>query len=179
MTLYDSVVIVPVGAAFFIFLVIHIGFFRFFPSQDVLRNLIQVFLIGGAAHIAAFIYYGGQQGIIGSMGLLSLLFLFVVSFLLYSCLAYIYTICVFGPYESSIRIRIVRELYRQYPKLISWKELSNHYNIDMILRRRLDRLVRSRDFIFDGKFYTAVRKVNMFSILKIVGKKLSELSNNQ
>ena len=179
MTLYDSFVIVPVSAAFFIFFVIHIAFFRFFPSQDVLRNLMQVFLISGTAHITTFIYYGGQQGIFESMDFLGLLFLFVVSFFLYFCLAYIYTICVFGPYESSIRIRIVRELYRQYPKPMSWEELLNYYNIDMILRRRLDRLVRSRDFIFDGKFYTAVRKVNMFSILKIVGKKLSELSNNQ
>jgi hypothetical protein len=75
---------------------------------------------------------------------------------------------VFGTYESSIRLRLARELYRQHPKKVALKEILAHYNAGVILKGRLERLTSSGDLSFNGKHYHYKGRQNVFSIIDLI-----------
>jgi hypothetical protein len=83
----------------------------------------------------------------------------------YAMLSFLYVLAVFGPYESSIRIRLIRELY-EHPEGLSWKQILQQYNSCMILTIRLERLLSSGDILYDGQCYKLKRKGNIFCWLE-------------
>jgi hypothetical protein len=71
-----------------------------------------------------------------------------------------YVLCVFGPYETSVRMRIVRELDRRGPEGLSLQELLGRYSPETILNIRLRRLMGSGDVIEKNGLYHSGSKRN-------------------
>ncbi len=94
----------------------------------------------------------------GSGGIL----LGIVSFCLYSILSFSYVICCVGPYETSVRLRIVRELYKQ-PQGMRLERLLGFYNNRRILDLRLQRLLASKDLILENGVYRDNRGSSVFT----------------
>ena len=85
-------------------------------------------------------------------------------------IALVYVLLVFGPYETSVRMRLVREIGRGGPEGISLSELLEHYNAETILNIRLRRLIGSGDIIEEnGTYRSGSKRSFMFYIDIIVG----------
>jgi len=52
-----------------------------------------------------------------------------------------YVICIVGPYETSVRVRLIRELYDRPGHSATVEELSAYYNPKVLLDMRLERLL--------------------------------------
>lgn len=161
--------ILTVAAGFFsfgIFLSVHLTAFRRVPPERLLRSLFAcVVAIMGLPVLLMVIFYmlkaadaTGQAWVCA--GLLAL----VVEGLL----CFVYILCVFGPYETSVRMRLIREIALAGPGGISMGELSRRYNTQTIVNVRLRRLIGSGDIIEkDGSYRSGGRK-NIFSLFDAV-----------
>jgi hypothetical protein len=95
--------------------------------------------------------------------------------LLINCLLVMgYIMCFFVPYETSVRMRLVREIAGAGPRGLSMQELLGNYNPETILSIRLRRLVDSGDVVEKEGLYQCRRSRNFFFILydiaKVIGK---------
>ena len=98
-------------------------------------------------------------------------FLFLISFLLFSCFVFIYIFCFIGPHETSIRMRIIKELSKN-KNGISLENLLTFYNPKIILEKRLERLLLSGDILRKDNTYTTNKNINPFTIIDNITKLL-------
>ena len=95
--------------------------------------------------------------------------------LLFGLLCFCYVICIFGPYESSIRLRLIRDIYERQGPSVSWADLTQTYNDEIILKIRLDRLAAAGDLTFDGTRYQIRKKQNIFSFLARISRVMKKM----
>ncbi len=115
--------------------------------------------------------FPADRAISGSLGLgvlIQLIILFIAkaapatgiySVLIYILLVFHYLVWVFGMGEAAIRIRLLRELDRMPSKSASLTEICVNYNVEKILKSRLDRLVGASHLKFDGQYYFLNKKI--------------------
>lgn len=150
----DSVILLSAVVGWTAYFGIHLSVFRVIETKGILSWLMNVYFIGAAVNIGCLVsLLVAKTGLLAIGGLAAVLLCALVSFMLYSLMCYFYVLYVYGIYESSIRIRIMRELYEALPKGLTLEELLNRYNADYILRTRLERLVGSGQVIYDGAVY--------------------------
>jgi|TARA_B100001971_G_C18156751_1_gene519009 hypothetical protein len=75
--------------------------------------------------------------------------LIVLSYIIFVIMYYVYTLYIFGVYESAIRIRLLREIVDSGSHGITLAQIKEHYNGAMIIKKRLARLVNSGEIIYD------------------------------
>lgn len=120
-------------------------------QESVLGGLINQYVIGlGALLIIELVLF--IQNI-------ELLFLAtIMTFVLYSFFVFMYVFGVFGVIESSIRIRILEIIQSFQKQGLSYRQLLTYYNANIILKKRLTRLVSSGDLVLkDGKYQIGKR----------------------
>ena len=96
---------------------------------------------------------------------------FMASFLalgITGLLSFVYVTCVFGPYETSVRTRLIREMAKGSLDGISHQELLQGYNVQKIVNIRLRRLMGSGDIIEQGGHYRAGNTRNVFFIFDAI-----------
>lgn len=161
--------ILTVGAAIFsfvIFLLVHFITFRWVRPERLLRSLqlcvvavmalpvllIALFFIFRAvdeppqAWVCAAVFAVAIQGL----------------------MSFMYVLCIFGPYETSVRMRLVREIAGGGPNGISLKELLGRYNDQIIVDVRLQRLIGSGDVIEKDGRYRIASSRNIFFIFDAI-----------
>ncbi len=174
-----------VGNAFFslsVFVLCHILIFRFTKHAAVLKWVKRFFMIGLAVNLIGYSVYpfGGfvstsmtkppypcfieENTFTFPLKLLGLL----LSVFIYGVSAFLYVLCVLGPYESSIRLRLIRELSFAGLKGLTTKEILQRYNAMMIIQRRLDRLVASGELRREGSFYRSGKSQNVFLLIEMM-----------
>jgi hypothetical protein len=94
---------------------------------------------------------------------------------LHGLLCFVYVLCVFGPYETSVRMRLVREIFNAPPGGMPDKELFQRYNNKNIVQIRLMRLIGSKDIIEKDGFYQAGSKTNAFFLFDIIAAGLVKM----
>ncbi len=140
--------ILTTGVGFFsfgIFLLVHTITFRWVRPEYLLRSLLVCVIAIMACPVA----------LIGIFFVIKIvdapLYAWVCAALLASLvgglLCFVYVLCIFGPYETSIRMRLVREIVRGGPGGISLQKLLGHYNSEAIVHVHLQRLLGSGDII--------------------------------
>ncbi len=154
----DFLILANSLGCFFLFAFLQLVIFRFLGTKEVLKMLMILIIGAGFLNILISLinFYSRSLEIVFVVSLSSLV--------LYGLMAFLYIICIFGPYESSVRLRIIRELYKVYPSSITLAELLKEYNSQKIIDRRLQRLTFSNDITWDGIFYQISRKKNFFLI---------------
>lgn len=90
---------------------------------------------------------------------------------IYALGALVYVLCIFGPFTTSVRIRLLREIGTA-PGGLTQEELNGRYNDALILDIRLKRLIGSGYIAAVGKMYTLRRKDNVFHLMDVIADNL-------
>ena len=102
---------------------------------------------------------------LGNLDFISRALCVATSFFIYGLCAFLYVVFIFGPSETSIRIRLARELYRVFPRGMTLEEILRSYNSDVMLKMRLLRLIDADVLSLNGRIYQNRKNVNIFSFI--------------
>ena len=162
-----DILTVGVGVLTFgIFLLIHLVTFRRMRPEKVLRSLfvcvvamtmipvplLQIFCTLKVVSAPPLVWLGAALSAIVIEGLL--------------CVFYV--LCIFGPYETSVRMRLVREIAKASSDGISMEELLKKYDSSTMVDMRLRRLMGSGDIIEKDGIYRAGSGRNIFFIFDAI-----------
>ncbi len=155
MTLNTDALIVLTGTlSFIIFLLLHFIAFRSLKAEHLFKGIILTFLAALGLELFISIYFLKMTGFLS-------LFLSVT---IYALMAFFYILCIFGPYETSIRMRLIREISKD-PQGKTFAEIVKLYNERVILNNRLQRLLGSGDVRLENGRYFLGKNNNAFFIL--------------
>ncbi|MFA5260983.1 MAG: hypothetical protein WC450_07145 [Candidatus Omnitrophota bacterium] len=157
--------------SFAAFLVIHFIVFRFVSEGGVLKWIMALFAMGSLGNAGLFIVFSGDA-FLQSWAYRTVLLL--MSWSIYALLSFLYVLCIFGPYESSIRLRLIRELYRRHPQGLTLGQLYERYNNAVIVRRRIARLLAARSITVCGEKYQVANRLNFFSFADTLARLISK-----
>lgn len=158
----DVTIIAASVVSFVVFFVLKAIVFRVVHSDAVLKWIVNVFVVTSVLHLAGTIFWNdcSHQHFPGSFPLLA-----GVSYLLFGLSAFVYILCVFGPSETSIRIRLLREIQEQKGGRLTHEALLTKYNGEMILKRRIQRLLLAQTIVERNGRYEIKNKSNAFFLI--------------
>jgi hypothetical protein len=161
--------ILTVGVGFFsfgIFLLVHLIIFRKVAPEHLLRSLLAcVIAIMGLPLVLMGIFFSFQalDATVQAWICAALLALVIQGLL-----CFFYILCIFGPYETSVRMRLVREIAAVPSGGTSLKELLQRYNHETIVDLRLRRLLGSGDIIEKDGLYRVGHSRNFFFLFDAI-----------
>jgi len=152
--------------SFCVCLLIQVISFRWLRPEEVLKSML-------LCVIAIVVLPMALMGILFSTKAIEASFLgWVMASLLASLitvlLSFVYILCIFGPYETSVRLRLLREIAKGKDKGVSWEEISSQYNVEIMTNIRLQRLVRSGDVIEKDGLYQVGSNKNFYFIFDAI-----------
>ncbi|HOW36120.1 MAG TPA: hypothetical protein PL155_06885 [Candidatus Omnitrophota bacterium] len=180
MSVFDMAVLINALASFLFFAVVQFFSCRFVSSKEVLRWLMNLVILGLAVNIAGGIILFlknpevSAQMVFGAKGLC-----LILSAGVYLLVTFHYIVLVFGPYESSVRLRVLRELYKEFPRGMLPRELLSRYNARTVVDRRLDRLVSSGEIELKDGVYRVKNRKNYFTVSDIIVGKLRKIAEGK
>jgi hypothetical protein len=161
--------ILTAGAGFLsfgIYLLIHVVTFRWVRPERLLKSLLAVMIaMMGLPVLLMLVFYFFK---VVDAPLHEWVCAVLLAIVLQGLLCLVYVLCVFGPYETSIRMRLVREIAAGGTDGVSFKELSSRYNDETIVNIRLQRLTGSGDVIESNGRYRIARSQNLFFVFDII-----------
>ena len=157
----DQWIVLSVFVSYGFFVAAHLLTFRFFKPEEVLKSLMRVVTASFLFHGAAFFLFYGNISV-------PVVVVLLLSSLILGFLIFVHILCIFGPYETSLRLRLVRELYQGPPNGMSKEDILKKYNARMILETRLSRLTASGELIQHGETYVINKHVNVFFFIDVV-----------
>lgn len=161
----DCFVLLNVFGSFFLFLLVHGLAFRFVAPANILKWLQCLFLTIAAVNVALGLSPFFTDVLPASKYRGSSIFLAAsAACVIYSLMVFIYVAAIYAMYESSIRIRILREISMRTPAVMSLSEILNKYNARLILQKRLARLVSAGDLRQNGEVYSPGHPLSVFLI---------------
>jgi hypothetical protein len=160
-----------VGVGFFsfgVFLVIHVVTFRWLQPEKLLKSLLACSFAIAALPLVLM----GSLFVMKTVDASALVWAIasLLALLITGLLSFIYVTCIFGPYETSVRMRLVREIANSASKGISRQELRERYNAQTIMNIRLRRLQGAGDIIEQNGFYRAGSSRNIFFLFDTVAR---------
>jgi hypothetical protein len=164
----DRIVVIAGVLSFWFFLVIHFVTFRFLKPEHLFKGITGVFALG---FLFCMFLCASLIGIAPERIGLSAL-----SLMIYALASFVYVLCVFGPYETSIRMRLVRELSKSKTGM-SISELTSNYNTGIIIDNRLKRLLGGGDLVKEQELFRVKKEHNAFFIIDAVAQKLDAFIN--
>ena len=147
--------------SFSVFLMVHLIVFRWVQPEHLLKSLSACVIATGTIPLLL-------MGIFCSLKIVSAsVFVWVIAAILaliiQGLLSSFYILCIFGPCETSVRMRLVREI-AAIPEGISLKDLAERYNATTIVKIRLQRLMGSGDIIEKDGVYRVAGSKNIFFV---------------
>ena len=155
------------GPAFFSFLgliVLFFLFFRFVTKSHILR-VLKASLLAGLMGNVILIFTLKETLTMTSIGEGEFIFCLVFSGFIFLMMSFLFVLIVIGPAETSIRIRLLLELYRAGGQSVNFEQLAASYNAKDILMKRLPRLVQSGELKKAGEDYLLGQEHNIFHLL--------------
>lgn len=159
--------------SFGLFMLTHVIICRRMSAEDLLKTL-------WASCASTMVLPVVLMGILYISGLLQLateawLCAAVLATLVHGIMCFVYVLCVFGPYETSVRMRLVREIGNAPSKGMPMAILNQRYNNETIVNIRLRRLLGSKYIKEHNGSYTAGVANNVFFVFDIVVKFLVKM----
>lgn len=141
------------------YFILHIIILRKINQNDIFKWLVYVYLLAGF-----FPFLIGWWGgfIFGSF----------VSWMFYTFLVLIYVLAILGVMESSIRIRLLKEIYDAEGHAITLKQLLKKYNKDVILHKRLQRFLSAGEISFSEGKYQMENNITPYTLPDLVIKSI-------
>jgi hypothetical protein len=156
------IVAAGLGSALFFF-VVHVLTFRSVRAEHIFKAIISTFGLGLVFNLVFgwTVFKTMPQGPV----------FMLLSAVIYSLTAFVYVLCIFGPYETSIRMRLLRELSVSKDGM-TLAELLSRYNTAAILDKRLQRLLGAGDIARKEEGYILAKQCNAFFAIDAVAQKL-------
>ena len=164
----DILTVSVAGVSFIVFLFIHFITFRRVRPESLLRSLLACVVTLMAFPIILMALARTFQ--ILNEPLQVWVVAAILSSGIQGLLCFFYVLCVFGPYETSVRMRLVREIQKGGSQGIKAHDLDLSYNTETILNVRLKRLIGSGDLIERDGLYRIGRTGNFFFIFDAIAK---------
>ena len=164
-----SIDVLTVGAgilSFACFLLVHLITFRWLPPERLLQSLLLI-VVAILALPAVFVAMAQVLRFI-DISWPVLVCAAGLSMLINGLACFVYVLCIFGPYETSVRMRLVREIARGGSDGLLHRELLERYSVDSIVKIRLRRLIGSGDVIEKDGLYRCGRSGNFFFIFDTI-----------
>lgn len=152
----DQIIVVCGMGAFIVFVLTHITVLRCRPDAGILGAVQKTFYFGILAMTTAV-------SLLPGLSVVDQCLVFIFSLCVYTLASFVYVLCIFGPYATSIRLRLISELDAPQGKTMA--EISRAYDSKVILDLRLKRLLASGDIRFDGGRYHIAKAHNAFFII--------------
>ena len=159
----DQTVIACGTSAFAVFVLSHIVFFRCLPADKVIHAVQKAFFCGILVLMVII-------SLLPQWGLADKCLVFIFSSGVHSLMSFAYVLCIFGPYATSIRMRLIKELDTPDGKTLAGIERT--YNDRTILDARLKRLLAAGDVRLNGDQYAVSDGHNAFFIIDLIARKL-------
>lgn len=156
------------GVAFtglLLFLLFHATIIRLLPHRAVVVGLM-------ASYLASFLLLTGLLLLLRSDVPIAVVLFSVFLFTLFIAS---YVLGIFGMVVSSLRFRLLSELYRAHPKGIRLDQLLKRYNREVIIDGRLKRLVAAGDLVYQNGKYHLGRRFSVFTIHQFIFDVLNKL----
>jgi hypothetical protein len=145
----DAYIIVYAVSAFCVFVFLQAAAFRMIRQDDAIRWIMKLYCLVGAVLVLA-----ASGDAVIALG----------SFMIFSGFSFVYVLCLFGPVEASLTLRILSEIYGSRPNGITEAGILRCYNKKIIVRRRINRLVKSGDLTRVREAYYRTGKLTAFSV---------------
>jgi hypothetical protein len=157
----DIILSVQSIISFVSFFVLQIVIFRRIRDREVMKWLVYVYLIISVCHfVEAMLYWKIIQNNIEKIPII--LGYACISFAIYSLIVVSYVNAIFGIAITSLRIQILTEIMSFAHKGISGKTIAKKYSREVIIKKRLERLMASGEIKFSGGFYRPKIKMSFF-----------------
>lgn len=157
----DAMILACALGGFLGYFLIQLIVFRLIDHRGILQGLMNTFFMGGAINIALSVWLLSSYTDLVAFGAL-------VSFVIYGLICFFYVLYFFGIYESSLRMRLLRELYRHYPQGVTLDVLLQSYNAQKIMQTRLERFVGSGGVIVEDNIYRIGKQSPIFVLLESI-----------
>lgn len=149
----DLFIVVTSLLSLVIFLVLHFLVFRFFKTEAVLKAIMYVSGLTFICHgLVSLLLAFNTQPLLDQFGFFGMFVAFVLSSFLLLLLLFVYIVGVFGPYESSIRVRLIREVAAGPAEGSDLNRILQNYNPAVILQKRINRLLSSGELQGEGSY---------------------------
>ena len=136
----DKFIIINTLISITVYFILHIIILRKNKQNEIFKWLVYLYLMAG---FSPFLIGWRGGFIFGSF----------VSWIFYTFLVLIYVLAILGVMESSIRIRLLKEIYDAGIRGKSLKQILKKYNKDVILHKRLQRFLSAGEISFyEGKY---------------------------
>ncbi len=168
----DMLSVIDGFASFSIFLIL-LGFMlRFIHAGQILTTIKRIFLIAFVINIMLVACSSlvlerdlpwGDYVIVGC-----------VSLMIYGLLSFVFILCLFGPNETSIRMRLIA-LIGKHADGLRREDIASQYNASTMLQVRLKRLVGAGDVSCIDNQYKLLNQGNAFFIIDQLAALLKKL----
>lgn len=164
----DLFIILAALGEFCVFWMLHVLLFRFISYESVFKWLISLYVFTTTTYAALFLMLRHLMIAVGVYDTLMQLVVMTTILVIASLLTGIYIIGIFGIIESSIRIKLLNLVTQAKTSGITYKDITNVYNKQIILNKRIQRLQSSGDIIrVAGKYYAPKRFSAFFLVAQI------------
>lgn len=130
-------ILISASVSFLTFNILEIIISRSLGNKKIINGLIYAFAVTSVLHFAVF-------GILAAT---------VISYIIFGLLALLFTLGFFGIATTSLRMQLLTEVYKRGRKGISYPAITKIYNRDIIIKKRLERLVAAGEIGKIGKTY--------------------------
>ena len=170
--LIDILTIIVVCISFALFLIMHMIACRRMSAEALLKSLWTSCIVTMIFPITLTAFMAIVK--VADLSLFIWLCIALFATVLHGMTCFVYVLCIFGPYETSVRMRLVREIFK-VPKGITLKDLDRVYNNEVIAHIRLRRLTGSRYVIHQDQMYRIGNDTNVFFLFDIIAGFLTKM----
>lgn len=163
----DLFILLTAGTIVFLFLILHLVFLRNRSTANVFKNLASAYL---AAVLGALLpnlsVLSGK--LMTGIGISIFAFGILISIVFSGMTILVYILVLFGIMLTSVRMRILGEIYQSGKKGLSQREILTRYNTEKLLTVRLERFVASGEIIYRSGFFLRQKKFTPYSLPDLV-----------
>jgi len=152
--------------SFVLFLIVHFIAFRWVRPERLFRSLLVCVLALMGLHVVLMAILYSFKAV--EMPLWAWVWAAILASVIQGLLCFVYVLCVFGPFETSVRMRLVHEIFHGGAGGISLEGLLGRYNTEKIVNIRLQRLIGSGDVVEKDGLYRVANDKNFFFIFDAI-----------
>lgn len=165
----DILILLIAASSFFFFLILFILKTRRLADQAIINMIKEVFYISSGLCLGLCVYLPKTL-----TSLSEYIIVGICAQLLFGLAAVIFVLCIFGPNETSIRMRLISVLGK-FPQGLTRETMHQYYNNQIMLRVRLKRLMGAGDITLNGNKYELKHQHNAFFIIDQCARALKYL----
>lgn len=151
-------------------MVIHLVVFRNIQPEKAIRFLPVVVFSGGIMPVLiSGLAVNQTQIIFAQKQMINVIDLTIISMIFYFLSMFIYILGVFGLMAAAVRIRLICDIAKKGNEGITYGQLQKGYNQEIIVRKRLERLVSSGILDYQqGQFRLKNRRSIFFLYVSLI-----------